>query len=302
MVTAGHVAVWLLLFEASDGLLGRPADTSPQRVARFPFAAETECFAGEQHGRAFAEGSGSGLVAFSAFATFWGRGCAEGGWRTMYNGSASAPWYSGGCSLFNGVFAAKPAAAWPSAQVRQRSDSFVSSQAYDELERLAAERPVSPAMREAERRLHAARRSGSRADWGVSIAPDGRSVLFGVGRRLFAHSTKGGTPLGAARGVVDGTLRATLGATNLFDGRWHDVLAARTVDGDGGSALALYVDGALVASGPGTPAQEAGGASPWSATTASSFDGGGGVGQGRKRVRNSQLQRLLSRSFSTRFG
>ena len=233
----------------APALLGRPADTSLKSVPRFPGPAATECFAGEVSGRAHAEGSGHALVNFSAFVTFRAEGCKV-NHLTAYNGSASAPWYSGGCSLFNGVVAARPAAAWPLPQVRQRSDSFLSSGAYDELERLAAQRPVSPEMREAERRLHAARRSGSRADWGLSVTPDGKALLFGVGRRDFRHSTSPGTPLGAARGRVDGTLRAPKSRGTFFDGHWHDVLVARVVAG-AASTLYVYVDGELAASGPG---------------------------------------------------
>ncbi|KAH8070608.1 hypothetical protein JL721_5008 [Aureococcus anophagefferens] len=194
----------------APALLGRPADTSLKSVPRFPGPAATECFAGEVAGRAYAEGSGHALVNFSAFVTFRAEGC----------------------------------------KVRQRSDSFLSSGAYDELERLAAQRPVSPEMREAERRLHAARRSGSRADWGLSVTPDGKALLFGVGRRDFRHSTSPGTPLGAARGRVDGTLRAPKSLGTFFDGHWHDVLVARVVAG-AASTLYVYVDGELAASGPG---------------------------------------------------
>ncbi|KAH8050507.1 hypothetical protein JL720_15363 [Aureococcus anophagefferens] len=87
-----------------------------QSVARFPGPAATECFAGEVAGRAYAEGSGHALVNFSAFVTFRAEGCKV-NHLTAYNGSETAPWYSGGCSLFNGVVAARPAAAWPLPQL-----------------------------------------------------------------------------------------------------------------------------------------------------------------------------------------
>ncbi|KAH8093555.1 hypothetical protein JL720_4693 [Aureococcus anophagefferens] len=228
----------------APALLGRPADTSLKSVPRFPGPAATECFAGEVAGRAYAEGSGHALVNFSAFVTFRAEGCKV-NHLTAYNGSATAPWYSGAAA--SSTASSRRARGGPLPQVRQRSDSFLSSGAYDELERLAAQRPVSPEMREAERRLPLAPGGAAAARTGASVTPDGKALLFGVGRRDFRHSTSPGTP-SAPRGPR--RRHAPRAGRTLFDGHWHDVLVARVVAG-AASTLYVYVDGELAASGPG---------------------------------------------------
>ena len=231
-----HGAAHMLLLAAAQALTGREADTTQDFKPYFPHPPQTNCYAGEGHGRLYAEGSGASLSSFSAFASIKVSGC-----RPAQLGAAgynrTAPWYARGCSLLNAVAAVMPGPAWALGAMKERR-RFVSADKFARLKAAAAVRPISPTMREAERTLTTARRAGARADWGLSISEDG-SVHFGAGLRVYG-SEKRGVPQNTVRAVGEATVS---GSSHLFDDKWHDVAAIRRVTSSTTSTLEVWVDG-----------------------------------------------------------
>jgi len=115
---------------------------------------------------------------------------------------------------------------------------FVSEARFAQLRAAASVRPITPEMRDAERKLSAARRAGARADWGISLGEDG-SVHFGAGLRVYG-SEKRGVPQNTVRAVGEATAS---GRSKLFDEKWHDIAAVRRVLSDTTSTLEVWVDG-----------------------------------------------------------
>ena len=107
-----------------------------------------------------------------------------------------------------------------------------------QLRAAAAVRPITPEMRDAERKLSAARRAGARADWGISLGEDG-SVHFGAGLRVYG-SEKRGVPQNTVRAVGEATASGT---SHLFDDKWHDIAVVRRATSSKTSTLEVWVDG-----------------------------------------------------------
>ena len=233
MQSAMHLMLWLATAQA---LTGRPADTTQELRPYFPQPPTTDCYAAESHARIFADGSGASLSSFTAFASVKASGCRK-AVPGAYGYNSTAPWYARGCSLLNAVAATAPGPAWSTGAMKERR-KFVSEAKFAQLRAAASVRPITPEMRDAERKLSAARRAGARADWGVSLGEDG-SVHFGAGLRVYG-SEKRGVPQNTVRAVGEATASGT---SSLFDDKWHDIAAVRRVTSATTSTLEVWVDG-----------------------------------------------------------
>jgi hypothetical protein len=249
-----HLLLWLAT--AAQALTGRPADTTQELRPYFPHPPVTECYAAESHARVFADGSGASLSSFTAFASVKASSCRK-AQPGAYGYNSTAPWYARGCSLLNAVAATAPGPAWSTGAMKERR-KFVSEARFAQLRAAAAVRPITPEMRDAERKLSAARRAGARADWGVSLGEDG-SVHFGAGLRVYG-SEKRGVPQNTVRAVGEATASGT---SHLFDDKWHDIAVVRRATSSKTSTLEVWVDGRREALVQGVEGD--------------GFDGGGGA-------------------------
>lgn len=176
-------------------------------------------------------------------------GCVEEGWHQRWGGAyvdyedndtESAPWYLRGCSLFNAVYTRWPAPTWKKEWRRRRLCCPVSPS--DELIPKAGMTSEALASRA---HVKKAQFHGARSDFGLSLAPSGQSLIFGVGHRDFTYRVRNGRP------VRDVTLEAQ---TRIIDGAWHTIAAVRRarsaadssklhIDDYQDETLELFVDG-----------------------------------------------------------
>lgn len=163
-------------------------------------------------------------------------GCVEEGWHKRWGGAyvdyednntEPAPWLLRGCSLFNAVYALWPAPTWRKEWRRRRLCCPVSPD--DELVPKAGMTSEALASRA---HVKNAQFHGARSDFGLSLAPSGQSLFFGVGHRDFAYRVRNGRP------VRDLTLEAP---ARIVDGAWHTIAAVRRARSTADS-LKLHVD------------------------------------------------------------